>query len=75
MPGESGPDPACVVVPLALRALRGTVAERLLQIVGQEQEDPEQPGRDEQHRQVGAAPVAVLLEVDSDMRFTDSFLS
>ena len=35
------------------------VAERLLQVVGQEQEGPEQPGRDEQHRQVGAAPVAV----------------
>ena len=35
------------------------VAQRLLQVVGQEQEGPEQPGRGDEHRQVGAAPVAV----------------
>jgi hypothetical protein len=35
------------------------VAQRLLQIVGQEQEEPEQPGRADEHRGVGAAPVTV----------------
>ena len=35
------------------------VAQRLLQVVGQEQEDPEHPGRADEEREVRAAPVAV----------------